>query len=235
MPKQTFFNLPTDKRQQIVDIAIDEFAANDYASVSISKIVARAGIAKGSFYQYFENKEDLSGYLITLIGNKKAEAFSLDHPDPEHVGLFNYMRWIFANSAEFELANPRLGQIGYRMIKEGSQNKLYAQAMESAQAYYKALVVLGKEQGDIAPDIDDEMAATIFRLLISEMGRYIVQQIVGAHGSDWQGRKAIFDFPEARQMFEQTLRVLEFGMGSDSAAQHETASKLIAVPPVERE
>ena len=65
MPKQTFFNLPDDKRQRILDVVIDEFADNDYANVSISRIVARAGIAKGSFYQYFEDKEDLSGYLVS--------------------------------------------------------------------------------------------------------------------------------------------------------------------------
>ena len=59
MPKITFFNLPDEKRQLILDIAIDEFAENDFANVSISRIVARAGIAKGSFYQYFEDKDDL--------------------------------------------------------------------------------------------------------------------------------------------------------------------------------
>ena len=58
MPKQTFFNLPEDKRENLINIAIEEFAENDYQTASISRIVANAGIAKGSFYQYFENKED---------------------------------------------------------------------------------------------------------------------------------------------------------------------------------
>jgi TetR/AcrR family transcriptional regulator len=54
MPKQTFFNLPDEKRDLITDVVIDEFADNDYDKVSISRIVQRAGIAKGSFYQYFD-------------------------------------------------------------------------------------------------------------------------------------------------------------------------------------
>ena len=45
MPNQTFFNLPDAKREQILQIAIDEFAENDTDSASISRIVARAGIA----------------------------------------------------------------------------------------------------------------------------------------------------------------------------------------------
>ena len=99
-----------------------------------------------------------------MIAEIKAEAFSLDHPDPEHVGIFNYMRWMIANSAEFELAYPRLSRIGYRMLNGGAdENKIFAQAMESAQHYYISLVTLGKAQGDIDPDLDDEMAATVFR------------------------------------------------------------------------
>lgn len=222
MPKQTFFNLPEDKRQQIVRIAIDEFADNDYAKASISRIVARAGIAKGSFYQYFEDKDDLYGYLISLIAAKKAETFSLDHPDPEHVGIFNYLRWILASSAEFELAYPRLSQIGYRILKGGvNENRIFTQAIESAQTYYRSLVALGKAQGDIAAELDDELTATVFRLVMSEMGRHIVQQIVAKYGSDWQGQTAIIDFPEARQMYAQTLHMLEFGMGNHTA--HERA------------
>jgi TetR/AcrR family transcriptional regulator len=215
MPKETFFNLPDDKRRRILDVVIDEFADNDYANVSISKIVTRAGIAKGSFYQYFEDKDDLSAYLVSYIAEIKAKAFSLDHPDPERVGIFNYMRWMIANSAEFELAYPRLSRIGYRMLNgNANENKIFAQAMENAQHYYVTLVTLGKAQGDIDPELDDEMAATVFRVVLSEMGRHIVQRIVAQYGTDWQGEQAIFDFPEARRMYEQLLQVIEFGLGN---------------------
>ena len=67
MPKETFFNLPEDKRTLICQVAIDEFAAHSFDRVSINRIVARSGIAKGSFYQYFENKHDLFLYLLQLI------------------------------------------------------------------------------------------------------------------------------------------------------------------------
>ena len=223
MPKQTFFNLPEEKRQQIIDVAIDEFADNDYANASISKIVARAGIAKGSFYQYFEDKEDLYGYLISLIAEKKVEALSIDVPDPEHVGIFNYMRWLIASSVEFELAYPRLSQIGYRMLKGGvSENKIFDQAMATAQTYYRTMVALGKAQGDIAPDLDDELAATHFRLVMSEMGRYILKQVVAKYGSEWQGKQGVYDFPETQQMYGQLLRMLEFGMGNHPVPEIET-------------
>ena len=71
MPKRTFFNLPEEKKDKIIAVAIDEFAQNHYEKVTINKIVERAEIPKGSFYQYFENKDDLYIFLFGQIGNSK--------------------------------------------------------------------------------------------------------------------------------------------------------------------
>lgn len=231
MPKQTFFNLPDDKRDLILDVALDEFAENDYANASISRIVARAGIAKGSFYQYFDDKEDLYAHLVSLIGEKKAEMFSLDHPDPEHVGLFNYMRWIFRQSVEFELAYPRFAQLGYRMLKGGaSEDKVFRQAMEGAVSYYEGLIKLGKAQGDIAADLDDGLAAEVFWLVLSQMGQRIIRRLETKYGTDWQGKTAAFDFPETQQLYAQLLRILEFGMGTHLKIEPEGPAPVQAIP-----
>ena len=53
MPKQTFLNLPEEKRNTIINIAIEEFAEYGLENASTNRIVAKSGISKGSFYQYF--------------------------------------------------------------------------------------------------------------------------------------------------------------------------------------
>ena len=70
MPKQTFVNLPEEKRKAFIEIALDEFADNDYNSASVSKIVEKAGIAKGSVYQYFADKKDLFMYLLDVCNQE---------------------------------------------------------------------------------------------------------------------------------------------------------------------
>ena len=47
MPKETFFNLPEEKRMLIRDIALDEFAEYPYDQASINRIVAKAGSGPG--------------------------------------------------------------------------------------------------------------------------------------------------------------------------------------------
>ena len=64
MPKITFFNLNIEKREKIKKAIINEFSKNTIAKASISNIVEEAQIPRGSFYQYFEDKEDALKYII---------------------------------------------------------------------------------------------------------------------------------------------------------------------------
>ena len=214
MPKETFFNLPAEKREHITNIAIDEFGSHEYADVSISRFVARAGIAKGSFYQYFADKEDLYAYLFDLILQKKWAMFSLDHPDPEHIGIFRYLHWMAKIGVQFELTYPDLVRVGYRALNHNAYpQKFYARARQEAHTFYKRLVAKGKEQGDIAPDIDEDLAAYLFDVIFLGLGQYLVQNV--AERADIRsGERAFFEQPEVVRIFEQTVNILEHGMGA---------------------
>lgn len=65
MPTNTFFNLPAEKKHKILKAANKEFARVPLEQASIKNIVEDAEIARGSFYQYFENKQDLFEYIMT--------------------------------------------------------------------------------------------------------------------------------------------------------------------------
>ncbi len=64
MPKETFLKLSKEKQQKVINSAKKEFARVPIENVSIKNIVEEADIARGSFYQYFENKEDLLIYIL---------------------------------------------------------------------------------------------------------------------------------------------------------------------------
>ena len=64
MPKETFLKFSKEKQQKIIKSAKKEFARAPIENVSIKNIVEEADIARGSFYQYFESKEDLLIYIL---------------------------------------------------------------------------------------------------------------------------------------------------------------------------
>ncbi|MFC3041109.1 TetR/AcrR family transcriptional regulator [Virgibacillus xinjiangensis] len=74
MPKPTFFNLPEEKRQKLVHAAEEEFSRVPLFEASISNIVKAAGIPRGSFYQYFEDKEDIFFFLLNEQAEKRKES-----------------------------------------------------------------------------------------------------------------------------------------------------------------
>ncbi|MCK5761660.1 MAG: TetR family transcriptional regulator [Candidatus Izimaplasma sp.] len=67
MPKDTFFNLDEVKRNKIVEAAKVEFTNNPLRKSRVSNIIKKASIPKGSFYQYFEDLDDLYYYVINDV------------------------------------------------------------------------------------------------------------------------------------------------------------------------
>ena len=74
MPTDTFFRLPEEKRARILEGAWSEFTAVPYAEASINRIVQTSRIPRGSFYQYFEDKNDL---FLTLIERSGGDLFAM--------------------------------------------------------------------------------------------------------------------------------------------------------------
>lgn len=64
MPTQRFLKLKEKKKQAILDAAVHEFSRVPYSSASINQIIKEADISRGSFYTYFEDKDDLMQYML---------------------------------------------------------------------------------------------------------------------------------------------------------------------------
>lgn len=90
MPKELFFTIDKDKRERLIFISMDEFSENLFHDVSINQIVKRADIARGSFYQYFEDKEDLYFYIIhqTLSGKISEFTGLISEEEMDFFGIY---------------------------------------------------------------------------------------------------------------------------------------------------
>jgi len=81
MPTDTFFALKAKKRERIYNAALVEFNSAPYEEVTIQSIIKRAGIPRGSFYQYFTDKDDLAVYCMTESFSKSIDAIYEDNMD----------------------------------------------------------------------------------------------------------------------------------------------------------
>lgn len=101
MPKETFFNLKEAKRDKIEKALINEFSRVSFEQASISNIVAEAEIPRGSFYQYFEDKEDAIKYVIEKfirIEHKKMNQFLIDSNKDIFEAIFKFYNYMIEST-----------------------------------------------------------------------------------------------------------------------------------------
>ena len=222
MPNQTFFNLPDKKRQTITKLAIAEFANNDYKNASITKIVKQAKIAKGSFYQYFEDKKELYLYLVDLA-NKEKLAFMQKAKAPEsNMRFFPYLRWLFDMGTKFDLTHPALSQIINRAVYGDLpfREEVLAMTQASSNEYIKQLVQNGIEQGDVANDINPDMAGFAIATLGEGLRHYIPAQLgINTKQLADKGVDADIDMKAINQIYDDLFQILEHGLGSNSSSK----------------
>lgn len=160
MPKKTFFNLSSYKKQKIIDVAYDLFIENDYEDVNIRSITKKAGISIGSFYQYFEDKDDLYLYLIAEIEKKAHNEYK------KRVGRFLSDAIVIPSE---EISTPKESEFNNTWYKAPIEVKVkfyfgkYAKEMNSI--VWDELVELN-ESGRLIEDLDLEFA---FYLYVTSM------------------------------------------------------------------
>jgi len=74
-----FDRIRQEKKELIMETALELFAENGYHATSISQIAKKAGISKGLTYNYFESKKEILDNLITHGFDSIFESFDLNH------------------------------------------------------------------------------------------------------------------------------------------------------------
>lgn len=108
---------PEERKEQILECAKKLFSKNGYFSTQISDIIREAGIARGTVYQYFENKDSI--YLTLLEGyyEKWQAAMSAwaDEIDLKTIHPFDYLRSRIRRNLRFFAEDRDLCNILLRM------------------------------------------------------------------------------------------------------------------------
>lgn len=204
MPTSTFFNLPLHKQNKIIDLAIGEFEHLPYDKASVNRIVKESGIAKGSFYQYFEDKKDLFHYVIHLIVEEKLKYLSPLLSDPDSHGFFTVIEELFKSGIQFAREHPRYVNIA-RIHLADTASPLYREMVTEYlprnQEIFRHLIELGIRRGEIREDVDVDFLAH----LITDMN-YSVVDYTKKMGGD------ILD-DQLMALLGRLLRYLKEGIG----------------------
>lgn len=155
MPKETFLNLAEDKRKRITDAFLKEFTLNSFDDASITAVVKELGIAKGSIYQYFNDKLDLFMYLIQECSSVKMKylvtAERKNFPD-----YWSYFRNLYECGFQFDKENPMESHFLHSLVQnlnspsvQNMYDKMKEQTVETFINMAEYEISLGLFRSDI--------------------------------------------------------------------------------------
>lgn len=184
-PKPTFQNLAREKRDRIVALAIEEFSERSFHDASLSRIVARAGIAKGSIYQYFDDKLDLYRWLLLdEVPRRKLAYISEGRKKHAPCTLEEVLSELVLSGLEFVRDNPRLAQIGMSATQPTADPALRDLNEQARRLGHEAFVASLSElaaRGELRTDVDVQLIA---RVLGSVLGHGLRELLLGELGLD---------------------------------------------------
>ena len=181
--------------RKILDAARDEFGEHGFSDSSIVGITQRAGVALGTFYTYFDSKEevfralvrDMSAQVRDHVAPALAEAD--DVVDGERRALESFLRFarkhrhVYRIIDEAEFVEPA----GFREHYETTANRIAAR------------LISGRDSGDISADYSD---ADLEYLAWAIMGANV---FLGLKFSVWSSA-------DAKRVAEATSRLLRKGL-----------------------
>ena len=204
MPLSTFHNLPPERQEQILEIALAEFALYDFETASLSRIVKRLGLAKGSFYRYFKSKVDLYAYLMEVATQKrlsKVEQLFAMADD-----FFELLVQNFYMKIKFDLEYPLYGQFLYNTSQERNSKalgNLQIQTKQKIMGLTKPLIQSFQNRGLIRQDLDQDLLA--FSVIQIQMGIYEYLSI--HHGINFRER-AVAKNPISELPEEEIMKIV---------------------------
>lgn len=172
---------PPDKRRRILDAAVAVFAQHGFYNAKVSQIAKEAGVADGTIYLYFKNKEDI---LIQVfidamdeILRRQEEALGQTDLDPvERLRTFTRIHFesVAESQAMAEVITVELRQSSKFM--RNTDMKPFGRYL----GIIRRIVDDGVKAGMFAPDIDSRVIA---RAIFGAIDELALEWAMGNRGS----------------------------------------------------
>ena len=190
MPKDTWWNLPEAKRQRIIDAALVEFGARGFSAGSLNTIARDADIAKGSLFQYFEDKLDMFASISSFCSEAiRSGVLDVVGSEPEE-GFFTFVRRLVGTWLQYFRDHPAYQAMAFAVANEIDAEARAATRRVANEVWVATLGPMVKRAADRAefqdgvdPDQVIAMVVLLLRHLDSAPFLPHIDPVLGLHGA----------------------------------------------------
>jgi AcrR family transcriptional regulator len=173
MPTATWERLPAARRQAVVAAAEQEFVAHGFSAGSVNVIARNAGVAKGSMFQYFQDKSDLCTHLVELASDRiRTWAEQRSRELPWEDGFFAALGELLVSWMRYYDDHPVDRALTAAVNLEHDPEALARVRMTVNPHYIKLLRPLldrGRETGEIRQDADVDVFLALLILVMPHL------------------------------------------------------------------
>jgi AcrR family transcriptional regulator len=154
------------RRKEIIDTARDFFFKKGYDETTVEDIIEELGIAKGTFYYYYESKMDLLNELIDKITTEMS--VSLKPVVDSNIDAIEKFNTIFRKGSAFKVDNIDLFVIMLKVLFKDEntvlRDKMYRQMVKKNTKLLIPVIKQGIKEGMFNTPHPDEAAEMILQM-----------------------------------------------------------------------
>jgi len=174
--KDKLSNLDPKKKINIINSAMEEFCKNTYEKASTNRIVEKAGISKGSLFNYFQNKKSLYNYLKVFSIKEIADAILAD-VNWEEPDLLERIREITLIKLKIFREYPYLTRFTQRINSDKSIEELKAIFEEYVPNIYEKVYYENVDFSLFREDIEIKEVLNILNWTFEKIGENYFNKI----------------------------------------------------------
>lgn len=166
MSKEIFDHISPGKRERILHAAAGLFAERGFARADVGEIAQRAGVAKGSLYNYFHSKEDI--YLSACMDGLDRSRSAVYDGIQSEWDIYRQIDHIFRQGVSFALDHPEYVRLYLNNSSAGMERfagRLTREVEKQTSDHLKKLIGEGKARGIVRRDIDADLTAYLINSL----------------------------------------------------------------------
>jgi TetR/AcrR family transcriptional regulator len=157
----TFRHLPPDKQERVLTAALAEFADQGYQAASLNRMVAQAGIAKGSLYQYFPNKEGIFSHIFQYALKAVRGTLTTVKEETLEENFFIRLEKSLLAGVRFLREHPRIFSLYLKIQFDKNvpfREEFLTAVRRHATEYFASLVRWAQIRGELRPGVSREAA-----------------------------------------------------------------------------
>ena len=162
--KKRVTKAPDVRRQELMDAAVRVFSAKGISKTTVSDITDAAGVAKGTFYLYFDSKEQLLGAMKERLVDEVLEHASAQYARVGREDWWALVDGVIESFVDFMLERKDMVHV---LMQEGGHelaagaNDVFIQCEAKVDAMFASGIQAGIEAGAFRVT-DPEMMAKFF-------------------------------------------------------------------------